>query len=67
MYNIKEHLQAVINFEEVAGTYCSIDDTLYGLVNGLGTFDMNGSSLAQDTGSVDYRWSYCGLCIEDLC
>ncbi|ETL87536.1 hypothetical protein L917_13297 [Phytophthora nicotianae] len=45
-------------YEEVVGTYCSKDGTVYGLVKGLGTFDMNGSSLAQDTGSTDYRWSY---------
>ncbi|OWZ15247.1 hypothetical protein PHMEG_00011154 [Phytophthora megakarya] len=45
-------------YEEVVGTYCSIDYTVYGLVGGLGTFDMNGSSLANDAGIDDYRWSY---------
>ncbi|EEY69955.1 uncharacterized protein PITG_06496 [Phytophthora infestans T30-4] len=45
-------------YEEVVGTYCSRDGTVYGLVKGLGTFDMNGYSLAHDTGNFDYRWSY---------
>ncbi|KAG7384384.1 hypothetical protein PHYPSEUDO_002645 [Phytophthora pseudosyringae] len=45
-------------YEEVVGTYCSKDQTVYGLVAGLGTFDMNGSRLAQDAGSDGYRWSY---------
>lgn len=44
--------------EEVTGTYCAVDYTVYGLVGGLGTYDMNGSHLAQDSGSDDYRWSY---------
>ncbi|KAG6974751.1 hypothetical protein JG688_00002892 [Phytophthora aleatoria] len=42
-------------YEEVAGTYCTIDHTLYGLIDGLGTFDINGWLLAQDTGSYNYR------------
>ncbi|KAF1776711.1 hypothetical protein GQ600_16398 [Phytophthora cactorum] len=45
-------------YEEVAGTYCTIDHTLYGLIDGLGTFDINGWLLAQDTGSYNYRASY---------
>ncbi|EGZ09787.1 hypothetical protein PHYSODRAFT_338520 [Phytophthora sojae] len=45
-------------YEEVAGTYCSIDKTVYGLVGGLGTYDLNGYNLANDAGSEGYRWSY---------
>ncbi|EEY69949.1 uncharacterized protein PITG_06490 [Phytophthora infestans T30-4] len=45
-------------YEEVAGTYCTIDHTIYGLIHGLGTFDINGSLLAHDRGSYSYRYSY---------
>lgn len=45
-------------YEEVTGTYCTIDHTMYGLIDGLGTFDMNGWLLAQDGGSYDYRISF---------
>ncbi|ETN05424.1 hypothetical protein PPTG_14164 [Phytophthora nicotianae INRA-310] len=45
-------------YEEVVGTYCTIDHTMYGVIDGLGTFDINGSLLAEDRGSYDYRHSY---------
>ncbi|GMF47382.1 unnamed protein product [Phytophthora fragariaefolia] len=45
-------------YEEVTGTYCTKDYTMYGLIDGLGTFDINGPLLPQDRGSYDYRISY---------
>ncbi|KAE9009557.1 hypothetical protein PR001_g16410, partial [Phytophthora rubi] len=45
-------------YEEASGTYCSIDETAYVEVNGLGTYDTNGSHLAKDTGDTTYRRSY---------
>ncbi|EGZ09795.1 hypothetical protein PHYSODRAFT_523171 [Phytophthora sojae] len=45
-------------YEEQKGSYCSIDNTAYIVGQGLGTFDINGPSLAEDTGSYDYRKSY---------
>ncbi|KAE9029464.1 hypothetical protein PF005_g2290 [Phytophthora fragariae] len=45
-------------YEEVTGTYCTLDHTMYGLIDGLGTFDINGWFLARDGGSYDYRISY---------
>ncbi|KAG7388704.1 hypothetical protein PHYPSEUDO_011897 [Phytophthora pseudosyringae] len=45
-------------YEEAKGTYCSSDKTAYVLVEGLGTYDSNGASLAYDRGSTEYRDSY---------
>lgn len=44
-------------YEEVAGTYCTKDRTIYGIIDELGTDDINGWLLAQDPGSYGYRWS----------
>ncbi|GMF33930.1 unnamed protein product [Phytophthora fragariaefolia] len=44
-------------FEEIQGTYCTKDRTIYGAIDGLGTFDINGWLLSQDTGNYGYRWS----------
>ncbi|EGZ09797.1 hypothetical protein PHYSODRAFT_522408 [Phytophthora sojae] len=44
-------------FEEVEGTYCTKDHTMYGLIDQLGTYDINGSLLAKDAGSLAKRWS----------
>ncbi|KAG7388692.1 hypothetical protein PHYPSEUDO_011885 [Phytophthora pseudosyringae] len=45
-------------YEEASGTYCANDQTAYVQVNGLGTYDSNGASLANDTGDTTYRRSY---------
>ncbi|GMF27778.1 unnamed protein product [Phytophthora lilii] len=45
-------------YEEASGTYCANDQTAYVRVNGLGTYDSNGASLADDTGDITYRRSY---------
>ncbi|KAG7384377.1 hypothetical protein PHYPSEUDO_002638 [Phytophthora pseudosyringae] len=45
-------------YEEVDGTYCAKDLTIYGRIDGLGTFDINGWLLAQDGGGLGYRMSY---------
>ncbi|EGZ09630.1 hypothetical protein PHYSODRAFT_522232, partial [Phytophthora sojae] len=45
-------------YEEASGTYCSIDQTAYVKVHGLGTYDSNGAHLAKDTGHTTYRRSY---------
>ncbi|OWZ21774.1 hypothetical protein PHMEG_0003631 [Phytophthora megakarya] len=45
-------------YEEVRGTYWAGDRTVYGLIDRLGTLDLNGWLLPQDTESYDYRWSY---------
>ncbi|KAH7467241.1 uncharacterized protein KRP23_11565 [Phytophthora ramorum] len=45
-------------YEEAKGTYCSLDRTVYALVNGVGTYDINGWFLAQDAGGTDSRRSY---------
>ncbi|OWZ21773.1 hypothetical protein PHMEG_0003630 [Phytophthora megakarya] len=45
-------------YKEGKGTYCDLDKTVYELVGGLGTFDINGWYLAQDGGSDTYRRSY---------
>ncbi|ETM40742.1 hypothetical protein L914_13397 [Phytophthora nicotianae] len=45
-------------YEEITGTYCTTDRTIYGRIAGLGTFDINGSLLARDGGSHGYRMSY---------
>ncbi|OWZ03347.1 hypothetical protein PHMEG_00024939 [Phytophthora megakarya] len=45
-------------YEEQDGTYCSIDNTAYIVGVGLGSFDINGVSLAEDTGFEGYRSSY---------
>jgi len=45
-------------FEGGVGTYCSKDKTAYMEVETVGTYDMNGVFLAQDTGSTQPRMSY---------
>ncbi|KAG4057921.1 hypothetical protein PC123_g7082 [Phytophthora cactorum] len=45
-------------YEEAQGTYCDKDKTVYVRVHGLGTYDINGSSLVRDTGDDGYRKSY---------
>jgi hypothetical protein len=45
-------------YEEQTGTYCAKDNTVYIYGNGLGSYDTNGSFLAEDTGSRGYRHSY---------
>ncbi|KAL3672763.1 hypothetical protein V7S43_002055 [Phytophthora oleae] len=45
-------------YQEQVGTYCALDDTAYVVSHGLGTYDMNGPVLVEDTGSTDYRQSY---------
>ncbi|GMF13408.1 unnamed protein product [Phytophthora lilii] len=45
-------------YEEQTGSYCIHDNTAYIAGQGLGTFDMNGSLLAEDRGSGNYRRSY---------
>ncbi|KAJ8569127.1 hypothetical protein ON010_g6130 [Phytophthora cinnamomi] len=45
-------------YEEQIGSYCSKDNTAYIVGQGLGTFDINGAILAEDTGSGSYRQSY---------
>ncbi|GMF47379.1 unnamed protein product [Phytophthora fragariaefolia] len=45
-------------YEEGAGTYCNKDKTAYVDAIGLGTYDINGPDLVEDTGSTGYRKSY---------
>jgi hypothetical protein len=45
-------------YEEETGTYCTNDNTAYIRVEVLGAYDINGSFLAEDTGSTDWRMSY---------
>ncbi|KAE9282051.1 hypothetical protein PF008_g27734 [Phytophthora fragariae] len=45
-------------YEEQIGTYCAKDKTAYVVSKGLGTYDLSGPDLAEDTGSTDYRKSY---------
>ncbi|GMF33334.1 unnamed protein product [Phytophthora fragariaefolia] len=45
-------------YEGEVGTYCSKGKTAYIAVEVLGTYDINGSILADDTGSTDPRVSY---------
>lgn len=45
-------------YEEQIGTYCAKDKTAYVVSKGLGTYDINGPDLAEDTGSTGYRKSY---------
>ncbi|EGZ09781.1 hypothetical protein PHYSODRAFT_523373 [Phytophthora sojae] len=45
-------------YEEQIGTFCNYDKTAYIVANGLGTYDINGPDLAEDTGSTEYRQSY---------
>lgn len=45
-------------FDELAGTYCTLDNTAYAHVLGLGTFDINGKALAEHLGGDGYRLSY---------
>lgn len=45
-------------YEEQTGTHCAQDNTVYIYGHGLGSFDINASFLAQDTGSDGYRFSY---------
>ncbi|KAK1942139.1 hypothetical protein P3T76_006461 [Phytophthora citrophthora] len=44
-------------YEGETGTYCPLDNTAYIVVEVLGTFDINGVFLAEDTGSTSYRFS----------
>jgi hypothetical protein len=44
-------------YEEQVGTFCRTDHTAYVVGDGLGTFDINGSWLAEDRGSDGYRYS----------
>ncbi|KAK1939894.1 hypothetical protein P3T76_008217 [Phytophthora citrophthora] len=45
-------------YEEQGGTYCSRDNTSYIRGEGLGSVDINGAALAEDTGFDGYRFSY---------
>ncbi|KAJ8542673.1 hypothetical protein ON010_g12137 [Phytophthora cinnamomi] len=45
-------------YEEAQGSFCTKDNTAYAVVNGLGTYDINGIFLAHDSGSTTYRYSY---------
>ncbi|KAG7384381.1 hypothetical protein PHYPSEUDO_002642 [Phytophthora pseudosyringae] len=45
-------------YEDQVGTYCARDNTGYVVAQGLGTFDINGPDLVEDTGSTEYRKSY---------
>jgi hypothetical protein len=45
-------------YEELTGTYCTEDHTLYGVIANLGTYDINGSLLAEDGGGYGSRMSY---------
>ncbi|EGZ09336.1 hypothetical protein PHYSODRAFT_524550, partial [Phytophthora sojae] len=45
-------------YEGEVGTYCSKDKTAYIAVEVLGAYDINGSFLANDTGSTEPRVSY---------
>lgn len=45
-------------YEEAQGSYCAKDDTAYAVVNGVGTYDINGIFLARDSGSTFYRYSF---------
>ncbi|KAG7384380.1 hypothetical protein PHYPSEUDO_002641 [Phytophthora pseudosyringae] len=45
-------------YEEQSGTYCAKDNTVYIYGHGLGSFDINGSFLAKDTGTNGYRHSF---------
>ncbi|RAW38242.1 hypothetical protein PC110_g5504 [Phytophthora cactorum] len=45
-------------YEEPIGTYCAEDRTAYIVSHGFGTYDINGPSLVEDTGSTSYRKSY---------
>jgi hypothetical protein len=45
-------------YEGEVGTYCAKDKTAYIFVEALGTYDINGKFLAEDTGSTKPRMSY---------
>ncbi|KAJ8556575.1 hypothetical protein ON010_g9392 [Phytophthora cinnamomi] len=45
-------------YEEMEGTFCAQAKTAYIVGKGLGTYDINGPDLAEDTGSTGYRTSY---------
>ncbi|KAE8969323.1 hypothetical protein PF005_g27959 [Phytophthora fragariae] len=45
-------------YEDAEGTYCALDNTAYVRVRGLGTYDINGSTLVDDSGGDGYRKSY---------
>ncbi|GMF42530.1 unnamed protein product [Phytophthora fragariaefolia] len=45
-------------FEGGVGTYCAKSKTAYIVVEVLGSFDINGMFLAEDTGSTQWRMSY---------
>ncbi|EGZ09798.1 hypothetical protein PHYSODRAFT_523206 [Phytophthora sojae] len=44
--------------DQLVSTYCTLDNTAYSHVLSLGTFDINGASLARELGGEGYRWSY---------
>ncbi|ETL87514.1 hypothetical protein L917_13300 [Phytophthora nicotianae] len=48
-------------YEEPTGTYCANDKTGYIVSRRFGTYDINGPSLVEDTGSTSYRKSYCDI------
>jgi hypothetical protein len=44
-------------YEGEVGTFCTRDKTAYIVVEVLGSFDINGVFLSEDTGSTEYRFS----------
>ncbi|KAG7382198.1 hypothetical protein PHYPSEUDO_005126 [Phytophthora pseudosyringae] len=44
-------------YEGETGSYCTLDNTAYIVVEVMGTYDINGKILAEDTGSTEYRIS----------
>ncbi|POM78422.1 Hypothetical protein PHPALM_4044 [Phytophthora palmivora] len=44
-------------YEGETGSYCTLDNTAYIVVEVMGTYDINGMFLANDTGSTAYRFS----------
>ncbi|EGZ19547.1 hypothetical protein PHYSODRAFT_253374 [Phytophthora sojae] len=45
-------------YDEVVGTYCAEDNTGYVYAKALGTYDINGVFLTNDTGSEEVRMSF---------
>ncbi|KAL3673732.1 hypothetical protein V7S43_001428 [Phytophthora oleae] len=43
---------------EGKGTYCALDNTAYDVVRGVGTYDINGASVANNKGDTFYRKSF---------
>ncbi|OWZ07525.1 hypothetical protein PHMEG_00020073 [Phytophthora megakarya] len=44
-------------YEGETGSFCTLDNTAYIVVEVMGTYDINGAFLANDTGSTKYRFS----------